>query len=194
MSEAASPQKHEFQTEVRELLHLMIHSLYSNKEIFLRELVSNSADALDKVRFEGITKPELLGDDGELRINLHVDEDAGTIVITDNGIGMDKNDLMESLGTIASSGTRNCALSPDPSCTLTSVVSQPAAARKEPSAPSTRAPRVPTGSCTSARASAGNRQRASQHKSREIGIRHFIGRDPRRSCEPPRRSRRPWPR
>jgi len=107
MSDAAAPQKHEFQTEVRELLHLMIHSLYSNKEIFIRELVSNSADALDKVRFEGITNPELLGNNGDLRIDLHVDEEARTIVIKDNGIGMNKQDLMESLGTIASSGTRN---------------------------------------------------------------------------------------
>ncbi len=107
MSDAAKAQKHEFQTEVRELLHLMIHSLYSNKEIFLRELVSNSADALDKIRFEGITNPELLGDDGDLRIDLHVDEEARTIVIKDNGIGMNKQDLMESLGTIASSGTRS---------------------------------------------------------------------------------------
>ena len=107
MSEATAPQKHEFQTEVRELLHLMIHSLYSNKEIFLRELVSNSADALDKVRFEGITNPELLGEDGDMRIDLHVDEEARTIIIKDNGIGMNKQDLIDSLGTIASSGTRD---------------------------------------------------------------------------------------
>ncbi len=107
MSDTAAPQKHEFQTEVRELLHLMIHSLYQNQEIFLRELISNSADALDKVRFEGITNAALLGDDGDLRIDLHVDEEARTIVIKDNGIGMNKQDLMESLGTIASSGTRD---------------------------------------------------------------------------------------
>ncbi len=106
MSQKAEPQKHEFQTEVRELLQLMIHSLYSNQEIFLRELVSNSADALDKVRFEGITKPELLGDDADLRIDLKVDEEARTITISDNGIGMNEDDLMQSLGTIASSGTR----------------------------------------------------------------------------------------
>ncbi len=102
-----APQKHEFQTEVRELLHLMIHSLYRNQEIFLRELISNAADALDKIRFEGITRPELLGEDSDLRINLHVDEEARTIRIEDNGIGMNQADLMESLGTIASSGTRN---------------------------------------------------------------------------------------
>jgi molecular chaperone HtpG len=107
MSDAVNPQKHEFQTEVRELLQLMIHSLYRHPEIFLRELISNSADALDKVRFEGITNAELLGDDGDLRIDLHVDEEARTIVINDNGIGMNKEDLMGSLGTIASSGTRN---------------------------------------------------------------------------------------
>lgn len=107
MSDAAAPQKHEFQTEVRELLNLMIHSLYSNQEIFLRELVSNSADALDKIRFEGITSPDMLGEDGDLRIDLHVDEETRTIVISDNGIGMNKQDLMDSLGTIASSGTRS---------------------------------------------------------------------------------------
>jgi len=106
MSKKAAPQKHEFQTEVRELLNLMINSLYSNQEIFLRELVSNSADALDKVRFEGITNPDLLGDDADLRIDLRVDEEARIITINDNGIGMNEEDLMQSLGTIASSGTR----------------------------------------------------------------------------------------
>ncbi len=107
MSKKAAPQKHEFQTEVRELLNLMIHSMYSNQEIFLRELVSNSADALDKVRFEGITHPDLLGEDTDLRIDLKVDEEARTITVSDNGIGMNEDDLMQSLGTIASSGTRN---------------------------------------------------------------------------------------
>lgn len=107
MPETVSAQKHEFQTEVRELLQLMIHSLYSNREIFLRELVSNASDALDKVRFEGIAKPELLGSDSELRIDIKVDEEARTLVISDNGIGMNQQDLMENLGTIARSGTRN---------------------------------------------------------------------------------------
>ncbi len=107
MSKKAAPQKHEFQTEVRELLNLMINSLYSNQEIFLRELVSNSADALDKVRFEGITNPDLLGEDSDLRIDLKVDEDARTITVSDNGIGMNEDDLVQSLGTIASSGTRS---------------------------------------------------------------------------------------
>ena len=106
MSKKAAPQKHEFQTEVRELLNLMIHSLYSNQEIFLRELVSNSADALDKVRFEGITNPQLMGEDTDLRIDLKVDEEARIITVSDNGIGMNEDDLMQSLGTIASSGTR----------------------------------------------------------------------------------------
>ena len=106
MSQEAAPQKHEFQTEVRELLHLMIHSLYSKPEIFLRELISNSADALDKVRFAGITEPELLEGDSDLRIDLRVDPEARTIVVEDNGIGMDEQDLLDNLGTIASSGTR----------------------------------------------------------------------------------------
>ncbi len=107
MSESTKPQKHEFQTEVRELLQLMIHSLYSNQEIFIRELISNGADALDKVRFEGITKPELLDGDSDLRIDLHVDEEARKIVISDNGIGMNEEDLLNGLGTIARSGTRD---------------------------------------------------------------------------------------
>ncbi|HSQ41627.1 MAG TPA: molecular chaperone HtpG [Fibrobacteraceae bacterium] len=102
----ATAEKHEFQTEVRELLQLMIHSLYSHKEIFLRELVSNAADALDKVRFEAITKPDLLAGNADLRIDIHVDEKEKTIVIEDSGIGMNQQDLMGNLGTIARSGTK----------------------------------------------------------------------------------------
>lgn len=102
----AKTEKHEFQTEVRDLLQLMIHSLYSNKEIFLRELVSNAADALDKVRFEAITKPEWLQGDADLRINVELQENDHQIIIEDNGIGMDKEDLMSHLGTIARSGTK----------------------------------------------------------------------------------------
>ena len=89
MSETA--EKMEFQTEVKELLNLMIHSLYSNKEIFLRELVSNAADALDKLRFESIAQPELLGEDKDFRIDLRIDKENNVIRIQDNGIGMDKN-------------------------------------------------------------------------------------------------------
>ena len=94
-----------FQSEARQLLHLMIHSLYSNKEIFLRELVSNASDAIDKLRFESLTNPELLGDDAEFRVRVDVDKDAGTIKIADNGIGMNREEAIANLGTIAKSGT-----------------------------------------------------------------------------------------
>jgi molecular chaperone HtpG len=94
-----------FQTEVRQLLKLMIHSLYSNKEIFLRELVSNASDALDKLRFEALSNPELLGDDPDLKVRIDIDKDARTISVTDNGIGMSREDVVSNLGTIAKSGT-----------------------------------------------------------------------------------------
>jgi molecular chaperone HtpG len=99
-------EKLEFQTEVKQLLHLMIHSLYSNKDIYLRELVSNASDALDKVRFQSITQPDLLGDDRDFKINVKLNEADKTIVITDNGIGMNREDLISNLGTIARSGTK----------------------------------------------------------------------------------------
>ncbi|MBI5433636.1 MAG: molecular chaperone HtpG [Planctomycetes bacterium] len=95
-----------FQAEVKELLGLMIHSLYSHREIFLRELVSNASDALDKLRFEALTKPELLSGDERLAIRLEVDASTRTVSIRDNGIGMGHDDLVHNLGTIASSGTR----------------------------------------------------------------------------------------
>lgn len=95
-----------FQTEVKQLLHLMIHSLYSNKEIFLRELVSNASDACDKLRFEAIANPELLTEDSDLRIRLSYDSDAKTITISDNGIGMSEDEVINNLGTIARSGTK----------------------------------------------------------------------------------------
>jgi len=94
-----------FQTEVTQLLQLMIHSLYSNKEIFLRELVSNAADAADKLRFEALTQPALLEGDGELRVRVDFDADAHTVTIEDNGIGMSRADAIAHLGTIAKSGT-----------------------------------------------------------------------------------------
>lgn len=94
-----------FQTEVKQLLHLMIHSLYSNQEIFLRELVSNASDAADKLRYEALNKPDLLGDNPNLDIRITFDKDAKTITITDNGIGMDREGVIEHLGTIAKSGT-----------------------------------------------------------------------------------------
>ncbi|HET8596586.1 MAG TPA: molecular chaperone HtpG, partial [Castellaniella sp.] len=95
-----------FQAEVKQLLHLMIHSLYSNKEIFLRELVSNASDACDKLRFEAIDHPDLLEGDGELRIRVEFDKAARTITITDNGIGLSRDEAVANLGTIARSGTR----------------------------------------------------------------------------------------
>ncbi|VCU71970.1 Chaperone protein HtpG [Pigmentiphaga humi] len=95
-----------FQTEVKQLLHLMIHSLYSNKEIFLRELVSNASDACDKLRFEAIDRPELLEGGGELAIHVGYDKAARTITISDNGIGMTRDEAIANLGTIARSGTR----------------------------------------------------------------------------------------
>jgi len=94
-----------FQTEVRQLLQLMIHSLYSNKEIFLRELISNASDAADKLRFEALANPELLADDTDLGISIEVDKDARTLTVIDNGIGMSREELIDNLGTIAKSGT-----------------------------------------------------------------------------------------
>ncbi len=97
-------ERHEFQAEVRELLDLMIHSLYSHKDIFLRELLSNASDALDKLRFEALSRPELAA--GELGITLEADASARTLAVHDNGIGMSRQEVVESLGTIARSGTR----------------------------------------------------------------------------------------
>jgi molecular chaperone HtpG len=94
-----------FQTEARQLLHLMIHSLYSNREIFLRELISNASDAIDKLRFAALADDAVLEGDGDYRITVDVDKDAGTITISDNGIGMNRQEVIENLGTIAKSGT-----------------------------------------------------------------------------------------
>ncbi|XOV79056.1 MAG: molecular chaperone HtpG [Aestuariibacter sp.] len=106
MAEAAQKETHGFQAEVKQLLQLMIHSLYSNKEIFLRELVSNAADAADKLRFKALSNDALYENDGELRVRISVDKDAGNLVISDNGIGMNKDEVVENLGTIAKSGTK----------------------------------------------------------------------------------------
>lgn len=102
----ATRQKMEFQAEVQQLLHLVVHSLYSNKEIFLRELVSNASDACDKLRFEVAQHPELFEGDGELKIWIDYDRDARTVTIRDNGIGMSREEAVAHLGTIAKSGTR----------------------------------------------------------------------------------------
>ncbi|MBU3023366.1 molecular chaperone HtpG [Aestuariibacter sp. A3R04] len=107
MAEAAQQEKHGFQTEVKQLLHLMIHSLYSNKEIFLRELVSNAADAADKLRFRALENDALFEGDGDLHVKISVDSDAGTITIADNGIGMTREEVITNLGTIAKSGTKD---------------------------------------------------------------------------------------
>ena len=95
-----------FQAEVKQLLHLMIHSLYSNKEIFLRELVSNASDACDKLRFEALHNGDLFGDDPDLRIRVAYDKAARTVTVSDNGIGMSRDEVVSHLGTIAKSGTR----------------------------------------------------------------------------------------
>ena len=94
-----------FQSEAKQLLHLMLHSLYSNKEIFLRELVSNANDAIDKLRFRALSDPALMEEGVELAIQIDIDEEAGTITVADNGIGMSREEAIENLGTIAKSGT-----------------------------------------------------------------------------------------
>ena len=98
-------ERREFQAEVKQLLDLMVHSLYSNKDIFLRELISNASDALDKLRFERLTQPDL-GESGELHIRLDVDRQARTLSIADNGIGMTRDEVVRNIGTIAKSGTK----------------------------------------------------------------------------------------
>ena len=105
MTEQTQKQTLGFQTEVKQLLQLMIHSLYSNKEIFLRELISNAADASDKLRFEALTQPALLENDGDLSIRVSFDATANTLTIDDNGIGMSRDEAIAHLGTIAKSGT-----------------------------------------------------------------------------------------
>ncbi|REL26490.1 molecular chaperone HtpG [Thalassotalea euphylliae] len=105
MSETGQKEVHGFQTEVKQLLQLMIHSLYSNKEIFLRELVSNAADASDKLRFKALQNAELFEGDGELRVRVSADKENNTVTISDNGIGMTSDEIIAHLGTIAKSGT-----------------------------------------------------------------------------------------
>ncbi len=105
MSDATTKETMQFETEVDQLLHLMIHSLYSNKEIFMRELISNASDACDKLRFAALGNDSLMADDPELRIEVEFDKDARTITIRDNGIGMTRDEVVENIGTIAKSGT-----------------------------------------------------------------------------------------
>ena len=106
MSDSATKTTHDFQTEARQLLQLMIHSLYSNKEIFLRELISNASDACDKLRFEALTDPALLGEDADFTIQVQFDAKARTITVTDNGVGMSRQEVTDNIGTIARSGTQ----------------------------------------------------------------------------------------
>src|ERR1700744_5533004 len=104
MTVDAAPTTQPFQAEVSELLNLMVHSVYSETDIFLRELISNASDACDKLRYEAIAKPELLGDGGAPKIRIAANKD--TLVVTDTGIGMDRQELIDNLGTIARSGTK----------------------------------------------------------------------------------------
>src|ERR1700749_3174284 len=99
-------QTHPFQAEVAELLRLMVHSVYAETDIFLRELISNASDACDRLRYEAIRKPELMSAGGALVIRIAPDAAAGTLTIADTGIGMDRQELIDNLGTIARSGTR----------------------------------------------------------------------------------------
>src|SRR5512143_2209046 len=95
-----------FAADVAKLLHMMVHSVYSDKDVFLRELISNAADASERLRYEAIATPALLGDDAKARITIKLDPDAKTLTIEDNGIGMSRDEMVEALGTIARSGTK----------------------------------------------------------------------------------------
>ena len=106
MSDTPAPQTHAFQAEVAQLLHLVTHSLYSHREIFLRELISNASDACDKLRFEALSNPALYENQPELRVRLDFDPQARTLTIADTGIGMSQEEAIAHLGTIAKSGTR----------------------------------------------------------------------------------------
>ena len=106
MTETSTKETHGFQAEVKQLLNLMIHSLYSNKEIFLRELISNASDAADRLRFEALTDKALMENDAELKIRVAFDPKARTITVSDNGIGMSRDEVIANIGTLAKSGTR----------------------------------------------------------------------------------------
>src|SRR3954462_1229753 len=107
MTDDKTPQSHAFQAEVAELLNLMVHSVYSETDIFLRELISNGSDACDKLRYEAIAHPELMGDGAPAEIRIAPDKKAGTLTVSDTGIGMDRQELIDNLGTIARSGTKS---------------------------------------------------------------------------------------
>src|SRR6188472_413409 len=108
MSNAAEKpvENHVFEADVARLLHLMVHSVYSDKDVFLRELISNAADAAERLRYEASATPTLLGEDAKARITIKLDPDARTMAVEDNGIGMTRDEMVEALGTIARSGTK----------------------------------------------------------------------------------------
>src|ERR1700689_593425 len=106
VSPKAAVESHPFQAEVSQVLHLVIHSLYSHKEIFLRELISNASDALDKLRFRSLTEPSLTSGDVPLEIRLIADKEKGTLTIEDTGVGMTYDELVRDLGTVARSGSK----------------------------------------------------------------------------------------
>src|SRR6516164_2943579 len=107
MAETAhQAEKMEFRTELKQLLHIITHSLYSNKEIFLRELISNASDAINKIKFDSLQHDELLEGNKDWKIKISLDKDAGTLTVSDNGVGMSLAEAVENLGTIAKSGTR----------------------------------------------------------------------------------------
>lgn len=101
-----APETRSFEADVARLLHMMVHSVYSDKDVFLRELISNAADACEKLRYELLSDPALAGEDGQPRITVTLDPDARQLIVEDNGIGMSEVELVEALGTIARSGTR----------------------------------------------------------------------------------------
>ncbi len=103
---SATVETHQFQAEVNEVLSIVVNSLYSHREVFLRELISNASDAIDHLNLQALSNPTLLGADTELRIELIADKDRGTLTIRDNGVGMSKDELISHLGTIARSGTK----------------------------------------------------------------------------------------
>src|ERR1700719_2589841 len=107
MTQAApSAEKLEFKTELKQLLHIITHSLYSNKEIFLRELISNASDAINKLKFDSLQHEEKLEGDKDWKIKIHLDSDKATLTVSDNGVGMSREAAVADLGTIAKSGTR----------------------------------------------------------------------------------------
>ena len=102
---ANDAQTHSFQAEVAKLLHLMVHSVYSEKQVFLRELISNASDACDKLRYQSVLNPELVTGEAKFRIQISVDAERGLLFVEDNGVGMSKDEMIQNLGTIARSGT-----------------------------------------------------------------------------------------